>query len=65
MKLESSIIQALILQYPNLSKRYIVYTDALDDACRAQLTQEHDGTEFAITLLIPHFFGNPKEVQYN
>ena len=51
MKLKDSIIQAPILQYPNPSKRYIVYTDALDDACRAQLTQEHDGTEFPIAFL--------------
>ena len=51
MKLKDSIIQALILQYPNPSKRYIIYTDASDDACRAQLTQEHDGTKFPIAFL--------------
>ena len=51
MKLKDSIIQAPILQYPNTSKRYIVYTDALDDACRAQLTQEHECTEFPIAFL--------------
>ena len=51
MKLNDSIIQAPILHYPNPSKRYIVYTDASDDACGAQLTQEHDGTEFPIAFL--------------
>ena len=51
MKMKDSIIQAPILQYPNPSKRYIVYTDASDDACRAQLTQEHNGTEFPIAFL--------------
>ena len=51
MELKDSIIQAPILRYPNPSKRYIVYTDALDDACRAQLTQEHDGTKFPIAFL--------------
>ena len=51
MKLKESIIQTPILQYPNPSKRYIVYTDTLDDACRAQLIQEHDGTEFPIAFL--------------
>ena len=51
MKLKDSIIQAPILHYPNPSKRYIVYTDASDDACRTQLTQEHDGTEFPIAFL--------------
>ena len=51
MKLKDSLIQAPILHYPNPSKKYIVYTDASDDACRAQLTQEHDGTKFPIVFL--------------
>ena len=38
MKLKYSTIQATILHYPNPSQIYIVYTDASDDACRAQLT---------------------------
>ena len=46
MKLKESIIQAPILWYPNPIKQYIMYTDASDDTCRAQLSQEHDGTEF-------------------
>ena len=50
IKLKDSIIQAPILCYPNTSKRYIVYTDASDDTCRAQLTQEHDGMEFPIAF---------------
>ena len=28
-----------------------MYTDASDDACRAQLSQEHDGTEFPVAFL--------------
>ena len=32
LKLTESIIQAPILCYPNPNKRYIVYTDASDDA---------------------------------
>ena len=51
MKLKDSIIQAPILRYCNPSKGYIVYTDSADDACRAQFTQEHDGTEFPIAFL--------------
>ena len=51
MKLKDSIIQTPILCYPNPSKRYVVYTDASDDACRPQLTQEHDGMEFPIAFL--------------
>ena len=59
LKLKDSIIQALILCYPNPTKRYIVYTDTLDDTCRAQLTQEHDGTEFPIAFL-SHTFWRPR-----
>ena len=55
MKLKDFIIWAPILCYPNPSKRYIVYTDTSDDACRFQLTQKHDGTEFPIAFL-PHTF---------
>ena len=56
MKLKDSIIQTPILGYPNPSKRYIVYTDASDDTSRAQLTQEHDGTEFSIAFLSHTFW---------
>ena len=49
IKLKDSIIQAPILWCP--IKRYIVYTDALYDACGAQLTQEHNGTGFPIAFL--------------
>ena len=40
MKLKDSIIQAPISQYPNPSRRYIIYTDASDNACGAQLMQK-------------------------
>ena len=49
--LKESIIQAPILYYPNLKKCYIIYTDASNEACGAQLSQEHDGTEFPIVFL--------------
>ena len=44
--LKDAIVQAPILHYPNPNKTYIIYTDTSDDACGAQLSQEHDGTEF-------------------
>ena len=44
-------IQAPILHYPDPNKKYNVYTDASDDACRAQLSQEHNGTKFPIAFL--------------
>ena len=37
MKLKDAIIQAPILRYPDTTKPYIMYTDASDDACGAQL----------------------------
>ena len=49
--LKDAIVQAPILHYPNPNKTYIVYTDASDHACRAQLSQEHDGTEFPVAFL--------------
>ena len=54
MMLKEPIIQAPILCYPDPAGRCIVYTDASDDACGAQLSQEHDGTEFTNSLPIPH-----------
>ena len=48
MTLKEAIIQAPILCYPDPARKYIVYTDALDDACGAQLSQEHDRTEFPV-----------------
>ena len=49
--LKEAIVQAPILHYPNPHKTYIVYTDASDNACGAQLSQEHDGTEFLVAFL--------------
>ena len=49
--LKEAIIQAPILHYPNPDKKYIVYTDASDDACRAKLSQEHNGAEFPVVFL--------------
>ena len=60
MKLKDSIIQAPILHYPDPSKRYTVYTDASDHACRAELTQEHGGMEFPIAFLST-LFQKPRE----
>ena len=51
LTLKESVIQALILCYLNPTKHYIVYTDASDNACGAQLSQKHGGTEFPIAFL--------------
>ena len=51
LHLKEAIVQAPILHYPNPDKKYIVYTDASDDARGAQLSQEHDGREFPIAFL--------------
>ena len=55
LNLKEAIIQAPILCYPNPNKKYIVYTDAYDDACRAQLLQEHNGMKFPIAFLSQTF----------
>ena len=55
MILKEAIIQTPILHYPDLARRYIVCTDAPDDACGAQLSQEHDRTEFPIAFLTHTF----------
>ena len=51
LHLKEAIIQAPILHYPDPDKKYIVYTDTSNDACRAKLSEEHDGMEFPIALL--------------
>ena len=49
--LKEAIVQAPILHYPNPNTTYIVYTDVSDDTCRAQLSEEHNGTEFPVASL--------------
>ena len=55
LHLKEAIRQAPMLCYPDPNKKYIVYKDASNDACRAQLSQEHNGTEFLIVLLLHTF----------
>ena len=62
--LKNAIVQAPILHYPNPNKTYIVYTDASDDACRAQLLQNHNGTEFPIAFL-SHTFSETQLLKWN
>ena len=51
MKLKDTIIKAPILRYPDAAKPYIVYTDASDNACGAQLSQMHKEAEFPVAFL--------------
>ena len=51
LMLKESVNQVPILHYPNPKKCHIVYTDASNDVCGAQLSQEHDGTKFPIAFL--------------
>ena len=55
MKLKDAIIQAPILRYPDTTKPYVMYTDASDDACGAQLSQMHNEAEFPVAFL-SHMF---------
>ena len=55
LHLKEAIVQAPILHYPNPTKKYIVYTDASDNACGGQLSQEHNRTEFPVAFLLHTF----------
>ena len=55
LTLKESVIQAPVLHYQNPVKHYIIYTDTLDDACRALVLHEHDGMEFPIAFLLHTF----------
>ena len=52
LTLKESVVQAPILCYLDPTKQYIVYTNASDDACEAQLSQEYDGMEFPIAFFL-------------
>ena len=58
--LKNAIVQAPILHYPNPNKTYIVYTDASEDACGAQLSQNHNGTKFPVAFL-SHTFSETQQ----
>ena len=70
MKLKDTIIQAPILPYSDTTKPYIVYTDASNDACGAQLSQIHNKTEFPVAFLSHMFtdtqwrWGTPEQEAY-
>ena len=55
LMLKESVTQAPILCYPDPAKQYIVYTDASDNACGAQLLQRHDQMEFPIAFPLHTF----------
>ena len=55
LHLKGAIVQAPILHYPDPDNKYIVYTNASDNAWRVQLSQDHDGTEFPIAFLLHTF----------
>ena len=59
MKLKDAIIQSPILRYPNTTKPYIIYTDASNDACIAQLSRMHNKAEFQVAFL-SHTFTDTK-----
>ena len=53
------------LHYQDPNKRYIVHTDASDDACGAQIFQEHNGTEFPIAFLLHTFLETQRKWSIN
>ena len=55
LTLKESVIEAPVLHYPDPKKCYIVYTDASNDTYGAQLSQEHDSTDFSIAFFSQTF----------
>ena len=49
--LKIDLLQAPILCYPDPWTHYIVYSNASDDACLVQLSQEHDGQELTVAFI--------------
>ena len=62
LMLKEAVTQVPILCYPVQIKWYIVYTDAPDNACGAQLSQEHNGTEFPIAFLSHTFIDTQRKL---
>ena len=60
MKLKDAIIQAPILRYLDTTKPYIMYMDASNDACGAQLSQMHNEAEFPVAFLL-HMFTDTQQ----
>ena len=60
MKLKDAIIQAPILRYPDTTKPYIVYMDASNDTCGAQLSQMHEEAKFPVAFL-SHMFTDTQQ----
>ena len=56
--LKNASLEAPILHHPDPSKCYILYADASDDACGAQLSQKHDVQEPLVAFL-SHTFTAP------
>ena len=61
LTLKESVIQAPILCYLDLKEQYIVYTDASDNACGTQPSQEYDGMEFPIAFLLHTFMDTQRK----
>ena len=65
LHLKESITQAPILHCPDPNKRYIVYTDASDDARGVQLSHETWWYIISNCLSLAHFFRTTKKMEHN
>ena len=62
--LKSILIETPIHHYPDPSKCYIVYTDASDDACGAQLNTGTQWPRTASCISLPHIHRHPIEMKH-
>ena len=63
LNLKEAIIQAPMLCYPDPYKKYIIYTDASDNACRA--TTRTWWNRISCSLLVTHIYRNTKKMEHN
>ena len=68
--LKGALIQTPILHYPDPMQWYLVYAYTSYDACRAPLSQEHNGKELPVAFLLHTFtdtqykWSTPKQEAY-
>ena len=64
MKLKEAIIQAPILQYPDMTKPYIVYTDASQRCLQSSVLTDTRWNQIPSSFLVTYIYSHPEEIEY-